>query len=218
MVPIHAVLYQELPVGAHTICLHSAHDFHPYGGLITDEIKIFFGSCKVIDQSLDRRIETDKDKTTIGFDPRRHGEAESLTVKGPAVSLIAWHTNKVSLIIKRPGMVEALECFGIAGLLTAHQGTTMCAGVEKDTYHTISAAYKNDWSASHASSPKVTWLRDFRGMPSIDPAAFKHATLFDIKYARIGKHTAIDAKYTIHSIIYDQMVSSNIFHAYAPFP
>src|SRR5437763_11531467 len=143
---------------------------------------------------LNIRVEADKDKVAVDVDPGWADEPEFLTVEGGTIRIITWHANELPLVIKRPGVIEALKGFGITTALTAYLRTAMRAGVEQDTYHAIAATYQDDGPAGHTPGFKIPWLWDLGGVPSIEPALLETAPVFERHDLTIGECTAMHAR------------------------
>jgi hypothetical protein len=212
MVSIHAVFHQQLPVGAHTIRLRARDDLHAGLGLVADEIEILPGTGQVVHQAFNERIETDENKIPVEFNARRAGEPEFLAVKGGAIGVLPRHAYEFAVIVKGPGVIEALKGFRVATALPADLRPAVRTGVEQDADYAIAAAHQDDRAPRHASRSKIPWLRDFRGVASIEPALLEHVPLFERHDLRIREHAAMHTKHSILAVIEHQVVERRLVH------
>src|SRR5262249_44666658 len=146
------------------------------------------------------------------FNARRTDEPEFLAVKGRTVSVLPRHAYEFALIVEGPGVIEALKGLGVATAFPADLRSAVCAGVEQDADHVIAATHQDDGASRHASSSEISWLWDFRGVASIEPALLEHAPLFERHNLGLREHAAMHTKHSVLAVIEHQVIERRLFH------
>src|SRR5581483_8298230 len=87
-----------------------------------------------------------------------------------AVAGFVGHAQQVTLVVERPGVVEALEDLGNALRLPTDDGTAMRAGIVQGADHAIGAADEDEWHAGDAALTVLPRLLQFRFVAQVEPA------------------------------------------------
>jgi hypothetical protein len=100
-------------------------------------------------------------------------------------------------------MVGTLEGLGVARAFTAHQGATMTTSVQQSAHLVVTAAHQNDWSVSNVARTEITWVRNFRLMTGVDPAAVKDPLFLKLQNLWVGECPTVDAEYSLFAVVHD---------------
>src|SRR5262249_27266756 len=116
------------------------------------------------------------------------------------------------LVIKGPGVIEALKGFSVATALTADLRPTVRAGVQQDPHRAIAAAYQDDGTASHTPRSKIPWLGDLLGVARVEPALLENALLFERHDLGVSERAAMHAKQPVLTVVQHQVIERCLFH------
>ena len=199
VIPVEAVFDQQLPVGLHGVLVGAGDYPHPVpgkrgfrapvptlcrvcgvvgAGLVRDQVKVLSCARQVCDQVVNVRVETHEDEAPVAFDPGRLLEAQFAPVEVGAVSLFAGDADQLSIGVERPGVVEALEDFGVALVAAADQCAPMGTGIEEHLYLAISITGKEKRAACYGAAAVVSRVLHFGLVSQVDPALVEDQFLF----------------------------------------
>src|ERR1700747_1913524 len=169
VIPVHAVLDQELPVRSHRVFELALHEFHlaQVERIVEDRQSI----GHVAFEALDLRVEADKDAAAVVVHPRRGLEAERIAIEGLAVGLLAGNALELAAGIVDPAVVETAKEFGAgAFVFAADKIAAVATRVHQDADLAIIAMRQDYRPAGHPARHEIAGLREFREMARKEPA------------------------------------------------
>ncbi len=181
VVSVDAILHQQLPVGREAVLVGAADYLHRPVAAVDDEIDVILGVGEIGGQVDDVGVEAGEHEATVGLHALHPLEPQLIEVHASGVGVAVRHTLELSFRVEGPRVVEALENFGIAGVLPAYQRAAVRAGVVEhvDVAGLDSADHEDrspadrspDEVARHWGSPirarhtATTWRRSARSRP-----------------------------------------------------
>ena len=114
VIPVVAVLDEELPVRLNAVALRAADDLHADVGLIGDQVEVLLRAGEVVVQRDAQRIEIHEVEAAIALQTRRRAQAERRARERRPVAVLVGHADQGAFIAEGPAVVKALEALRLA--------------------------------------------------------------------------------------------------------
>src|SRR5437870_1686893 len=201
MVAIQAIQRKHFPIRPDAVLLRARDNTPAFLGLIENEIDVFLRVSQIRDEILDIAIKAHEVKPAIVVDSWRRGQTHRLLVKTFAVSRLIRHADKIPLVVESPGVIKALEKFGVALVDATDVGAPMGAAVIKYSHSRVAAAHPKERLAGHRPAPKVAGVGKLRFVTEIEPAALENVCLLQRSDLSRSKRRAVHSEHSSEPVL-----------------
>ena len=185
MVAIQAVERKHFPIGLDAVLLGARNNPPAFLRLIKNEIDVFLRVSQIRDKILDVAIEAHEVKAAIVVDSWRRRQAHRFLVKTFAITRLIRHADELALVVESPGMIKALEKFGVALVEPTDIGAPVGATVVKDSRAAVAAAHPKERLTGHRPATKVAGIGNLGFVAEINPAALEN--VFVLQRGDLGR-------------------------------
>ncbi len=205
VVAIDAVLGEQLPVRLDAVLVGPLDDLHlPVGG-VDHQVQVLDRAGEVADQILDSRVEAGEHESPVTVHPGHRLQGQGREVELFAVRLPVGDPHQASLGVEGPGVVEARERLGVAGLLPADHRTPMGAGVVEDVYPAGPGPPDHEHRpAADRPAYVVARVGHLRLVTDVEPRMAEHPLQLRTEHLRRGHRRAVDAEPVVFGVLGNQ--------------
>jgi len=122
-------------------------------------------------------------------------------VKTLAVSRLIRDADEIPLVVESPGVIKALEKFGVALVEATHVGAPVGAAVVQDSRSPVAAAHPKERLAGQRPAPKVAGIGKLRFVAEIEPAALENLCLLQRSDLSRGKRRAVHSEHSSEPVL-----------------
>ncbi|HET9395568.1 MAG TPA: hypothetical protein VFO36_05890 [Nitrospiraceae bacterium] len=110
------------------------------------------------------------------------------------------------MIVKAPGMIEALQNVGMSLIVPANERSSVRARVQENPQPAVVAADEEKRPSRYIAAPVVARVLYFGFVAQIEPAFVEYPLLLHLKNLERCHSGTMDAEYTVRRLIYDHTI------------
>ena len=135
----------------------------------------------------------------------------TLPVEAGSVGVFPGYADQLAVGVEGPGVIEALQYFGVPRVAAADLSAPVGTGIEKHPYLTVPATDKEKRPTGHGTAPVVPCALHFRLVTQVDPAPVEYQFLLSLEQFRGGHGRPVDLEESPLPIVDDQVLDLHKF-------